>query len=186
VTVTLRGAPTVAVDGATTEKWVAMSVPKTVTGSESPVIPGVTVSVAVIVWEPTEFNVTGNIPVPFMSVPFGGKEAAGSLLVNCTVPEYAVVGLLKESSAVTVTLIGAPAIAVDGALTKKCVDVSVSKTVIGSESPVMLGVTVSVAVIVWEPTEFNVAENVPVPFMSMPYGGKEAAGSLLVNCTVPE
>jgi hypothetical protein len=46
--------------------------------------------------------------------------------------------------------------------------------------------TESVAVIVWEPAEFNVAENTPIPSMSMPSGGNEAAGSLLVNCTVPE
>jgi hypothetical protein len=83
-------------------------------------------------------------------------------------------------------IVAVPAIAVGGALTKKWIEGSASKTMIGSEEPAIPGATVSVAVIVWEPTEFNVAENVPVPFMSVPSGGRNAAGSLLVKCTVPE
>ena len=52
--------------------------------------------------------------------------------------------------------------------------------------PVIEAVTVSVAVIVWLPTVFNVAEKVPVPLVSVEFAGSTAWASVLVKCTVPE
>ena len=51
--------------------------------------------------------------------------------------------------------------------------------------PVIDDVTVSVAVIVWFPAVFNVAENVPTPLVSVESAGNVAKPSLLVKCTVP-
>jgi hypothetical protein len=51
--------------------------------------------------------------------------------------------------------------------------------------PVIDEVAVSVAVIVWFPAVFNVAENVPVPFVNVESAGNTAAPSLAVKCTVP-
>ena len=49
---------------------------------ETPVIDGVTVSVAATDWEPSVFRVTGKVPVPFASALAAGRTAAPSLLVN--------------------------------------------------------------------------------------------------------
>jgi hypothetical protein len=59
-------------------------------------------------------------------------------------------------------------------------------TLIEFEVPLIEAVTVSVAVIVWPPTVFNVAENFPVPFASVELAGSIAWPSVLVKCTVPE
>ena len=59
-------------------------------------------------------------------------------------------------------------------------------TKIGFEVPVIETVIVSVAVIVWLPTVFSVAEKVPVPFVSVELAGSTAWPSVLVKCTVPE
>ena len=53
------------------------------------------------------------------------------------------------------------------------------------EVPVMVAFTVSVALMVLLPTVFNVALNVPVPFVSVESTGKVALPSVLVKCTVP-
>ena len=51
-----------------------------------PVIPEVTVSVAVTVWLPVVFKVTAKFPVPLVRVVFAGSVAVPSVLVKCTVP----------------------------------------------------------------------------------------------------
>lgn len=53
------------------------------------------------------------------------------------------------------------------------------------EVPVIAGVTVSVAVMVWFPAVFKVAENVPTPLVSVESTGNTANASLLVKCAVP-
>jgi hypothetical protein len=53
------------------------------------------------------------------------------------------------------------------------------------EVPVIETVTVSVAVMVWAAAVFNVAEKIPVPFVSVELAGSTAWLSLLVKCTVP-
>jgi hypothetical protein len=60
------------------------------------------------------------------------------------------------------------------------------KTPIAFEVPVIETVTVSVAVIVWLPTVFSVAEKVPVPLASVELAGSTAWPSVLVKCAVPE
>ena len=91
----------------------------------------------------------------------------------------------KASSAVTVTLIAVPAVAVLGALTKKCV-AAAALTEIELVVPVIELVTVSVAVTVCAPAVFNVTENMPTPLVSVPFAGRVARPSVLVKCTVPE
>ncbi len=54
------------------------------------------------------------------------------------------------------------------------------------EVPLMEEVTVSVAVMVWSPAVFKVAENVPLPLVSLEFAGNTAVPSVLVKCTVPE
>ena len=51
--------------------------------------------------------------------------------------------------------------------------------------PVSEAVVVSVAVIVWPPAVFSVAEKVPVPLVKVESAGKVAAPSVLVKCIVP-
>src|SRR6267143_6058420 len=92
--------------------------------------------------------------------------------------------LLFTSNAVTVKLNADPAVADAGAETAKCVADS-TVTAIVLEVPAIDGVTVSVAVRVWFPAVFKVAENVPTPFVKIEFAGKTAPPSLLVKCTVP-
>ena len=54
------------------------------------------------------------------------------------------------------------------------------------EVPVIEGVTVSVAVIVWPPSVSSVAEKFPTPFVTGESAGSAAWVSVLVKCTVPE
>jgi hypothetical protein len=60
------------------------------------------------------------------------------------------------------------------------------KTPIEFEVPVIDAVTVSVAVIVWLPVVFRVAEKDPAPFARVELGGSRAWPSELVKCTIPE
>jgi hypothetical protein len=144
----------------------------------------VAVSVAVTVSPPAVLNVTGNVPVPLVSVEFAGSTADPSVLVKCTVPVYPVVTLFSASRAVTVTLVAVPAVAVPGMDTEKCV-ANPDPTVIAFDVPVIVPVTVSVAVTVWLPFVFNVIWKLPVPFVSVEFAGNTAEPSLLVKCTVP-
>jgi hypothetical protein len=68
--------------------------------------------------------------------------------------------LFEASRAVTVTLKADPDVALDGALTVKWVAAPAATEMV-PEVPVMLDVTVSVAVTVWLPAVLSVAENVP-------------------------
>ena len=62
----------------------------------------------------------------------------------------------------TVKLSAVPAVAVAGAVTLKCVAAAAPTTIVPLV-PVILDVTVSVAVIVWLPADFSVALDVTVP-----------------------
>jgi hypothetical protein len=148
VTVKLIAVPEVAVAGAVTEKCVAAADAPTVIVPEVPVIVAVTVSVAVIVCAPAVFNVAENVPVPFASVALAGNVAAPSLLVKCTAPVYPVAVAFDAVKAVTVKLNAVPEVAFAGAVTEKCVAAVDALTVIVPEVPVIVAVTVSVAVIV--------------------------------------
>jgi hypothetical protein len=75
---------------------IVVGVPElTLMAFEVPVIVALTVSVAVTVLLPAVFKVTGNTPVPFVSVEFAGSTAAPSVLVKCTVPVYPAAMLLN-------------------------------------------------------------------------------------------
>jgi hypothetical protein len=91
--------------------------------------------------------------------------------------------LLLASSAFTVTLTGVPAVAVEGAVTDKCVAGGVTETAL--EVPVMDAFAVSLAVTVRLPAVLKVTENVPTPLVSFEFAGRTAALSVLVNFTVP-
>jgi hypothetical protein len=93
----------------------------TVIVPDVPVIAAVTVSVAVTVCAPAEFNTAGKVPTPFSSAEFAGNTAFVSLLVKCTVPVYPVAVVFAAVSAVTVKLNVVPPVAVAGAVTEKCV-----------------------------------------------------------------
>jgi hypothetical protein len=149
-----------------------------------PVMLPVTVSVAVIVWLPAVFSVAESVPVPLVKVELEGKTAWPSVLVKCTDPLYAVAVLFRLSRAVTVKLKAVPAVAAPGADTAKCVAAAAPTTML-FDVPVMLLVTVSVAVMVWPPAVFSVAESDPVPFVKVEFDGRTAWPSLLVKCTVP-
>jgi hypothetical protein len=56
---------------------------------------------------------------------------------------------------------------------------------IAKEVPVREMLTVSVALIVWLPEVFSVAEKVPVPFVSFESAGSTALASELEKWTVP-
>jgi hypothetical protein len=97
--------------------------------------------------------------------------------------------LLNWSSAVTVRVMVLPAVMLVGvALTAKCV-AAVGLTTIAPLWPVIVLVTVSVAVSVWLPTVDNVALNVPTPAVKALLAGNVGARTLLwslvVNVTVP-
>ncbi len=91
----------------------------------------------------------------------------------------------EASSAVTVKLRAVPAVAVAGAVMEKW-DAAPPPTLIESEVPAMEAVTESVAVMVWPPIVFSVAEKVAVPFVRVELAGSVAWLSVLVKCTVPE
>ena len=84
----------------------------------------------------------------------------------------------------TVKLNAVPTIALAGADTEKCVAGGGGATVMVAE-PVMLAVTVSVAVTVWLGAVLRVMENVPPPLVNWELPGKTAAPSLLLKWTVP-
>jgi hypothetical protein len=92
--------------------------------------------------------------------------------------------LPAASSAVTVTLLGEPAVAVPGALTVKRV-AAPALTMIVAVVPVVERVIVSVAVTARAPTVFRVTGNIPVPLVRVVSAGSIAALSELVKCTVP-
>ena len=77
-----------------------------------------------------------------------------------------------------------PAVAEAGAATVKWV-AAAGATVTAPEVPVIVAVTVSVAVMVRLPAVFKVARKVPAPPVSVASTGSKAAGSELVKCTVP-
>jgi hypothetical protein len=66
------------------------------------------------------------------------------------------------------------------------VSTSIALTLIEFEVPVIEGVSVSVALMVWLPAVFSVAEKFAVPFASAELAGSAAWPSVLVKFTVPE
>jgi len=105
-------------------------------------------------------NVTGT--------PLTGLLALSFTITDKSVPNAVLVAALCEDPPVAVIEAGVP-----------------EPTVIVFEIPVIVLVRVSVAVMVWLPAVFNVAENVPLPFVSVVFGGKVALASVEVKCTVP-
>jgi hypothetical protein len=73
---------------------------------------------------------------------------------------------------VTVTLKAVPTMAIAGAVTEK--REGPAATLIELVAPVIIFLTMSVAVMVWLPTVLNVAENVPWPPTSVELTGKAA------------
>jgi hypothetical protein len=145
-----------------------------------PVMLEVIVSVAVMVRLPAVLSVALNVPAPLVSVASAGRLAAPSLLVKWTVPAYPVAVFPAASSAVTVTLNGNPVSDEDGAVTVKWV-AAPGATAIAPLVPVMLDVTVSVAVIVLLPAVLSVAEKVPTPLVRVASDGSTAAPSVDVK-----
>ena len=179
----MKAVPAACGEDAVTTK-VAAAPGFTVMGLLVPVMEEVTVSVAVMVRAPAVFSVTENVLTPFVNVELAGNVAAPSVLVKCTVPAYPVAVLPNRSSAVIVTLKAVPAVCGDNAETVKLV-AAPGFTVIVPDVPVMDEVTVSVAVMLWFPAVFSVAENVPTPLVNVELAGSVAVPSLLVKCTVP-
>ena len=91
---------------------------------------------------------------------------------------------MNWSIATTLTLVATPTVANPGIVTKKWV-ASPEPTVIELDVPVIVEVTVSVAVTVWVPSVFSVTWNPPDPVVNVAFAGRTAAPSLLVICTVP-
>jgi hypothetical protein len=85
VTVKVKALPATVLPGAVTAKWVAAA-GLTAMMLLVPVIVGVTVSLAVIVWLPAVRSVARKRPLPLTRVLVSGKPARASLLVKWTVP----------------------------------------------------------------------------------------------------
>ena len=85
MTVTVSTPPAVSALAPVTTSWVAVP-GVTVMPDSVPVMPGVTVSVAVIVSDPDVLSVTSKVPTPPVSLALGGRTAWPSLLVIFTLP----------------------------------------------------------------------------------------------------
>src|SRR5215469_4799596 len=110
----------------------------------------------------------------------GSDELQVTLLVR-----FCIELSLKVPVAVNCWVIPVPSVG-DSGVTAMDVKVGpIPATVIVPDVPVIVAVTISVAVIVCAPAVFNVAEKVPTPFVSVELAGSVAAASLLVKCTVP-
>ncbi|MEI7553204.1 MAG: hypothetical protein WCL24_12830, partial [Verrucomicrobiota bacterium] len=80
-----------------------------------------------------------------------------------------------------VTVIGVPAVALDGALTTSldpAAEMPAALTAMSPEVPVAAAVVVSVAVTVFVPAVLSVTAKVPVPFTRVVLAGRTAALSL--------
>jgi hypothetical protein len=142
VTVTLIGAPAVAVVGAEVKTRDAAAPGLTVIALEVTLSPP---PVAVTAKEPAVFSVTENVLTPEVKAAAAGNVAAVSVEVMATELANEVAVLLYASRAVTVTLIGVPAVAVVGAEVKTRDAAAPGLTVIAEEvieSPPPVAVTV--------------------------------------------
>src|SRR5258708_33908158 len=101
------------------------------------------------------------------------------------VREWVATGCLEASRGVEVKFNAARGGAVAGGVREKG-ETTPPRTLIESDVPAMEAVTESVAVMVWPPIVFSVAEKVAVPFVSVELAGRAAWLSVLVKCTVPE
>jgi hypothetical protein len=185
LTVKVMAVPAVAVPGALTTRCEAAAA-LTVMVPLTPAMLLVAVSAADSVCAPAVVKVAVNVPTPDSSVLLAGNavELPVSVLVNFTVPVYPEATLLNWSSALTVNPKPAPAVALLGALTIRCVAAAGLTATVAV--PVMPLVTVSVAVNVCVPDVLSVAVNVPTPDVKVALAGTTTpAGSLNVNATVP-
>ena len=87
--------------------------------------------------------------------------------------------------AVTVKVAAVPAVTAEGKPETMSVLAAAGLTVMPAWLPVMLDVTVSVAISDCVPAVFKVALNEPVPLVSVELAGRVAWPSLLVKCTIP-
>ena len=75
---------------------------------------------------------------------------------------------------------------IDVGLARADSNITTANTDTGALVPLMLPVTVSVAVTVKEPSVLSVTGNVPTPPLKVVLAGRTAAPSVEVKCTVPE
>src|ERR1051326_4693814 len=146
-------------------------------------LPVVTEHVAMIDCLPADFKTAGKVAVPLVRVAPAGRMAAESLLENCTTPENPVKVLLAGSCAVTVNCKEVPAVAEAGAVTRKCGEVQADTGI--TALPLMEEVAASVAMRLWLPGVFKVAERVAAPLIRVASAGSTAMASELVKCTGP-
>jgi hypothetical protein len=95
-------------------------------------------SVTVMVMLPALLSVAVKLLVPLVTAASAGSNAVVSVLVKCKIPVYPATALLLASSAVTVNWNGAPACAVEGADTEKCVVAGDCVTVNGCPAMMMV------------------------------------------------
>lgn len=84
----------------------------------------------------------------------------------------------------TVKVKGLPAAALEGAPITNC-EAAAADTVTAPLVPLSELLAVSVAVTVWLPAVMKVIVNVAVPLIRWALAGRTAAGSVLLNWTVP-
>jgi len=112
---------------------VGVGIELTVIEGKVPPIETFKTSTASTVWEPSVLNVAGKVPVPLVRVVYPGRDAAGSVLRNSTVPENVGTTALPASMAVTAMLTGDPLGAVEGPLTMKWVGPGLTTTAAESD-----------------------------------------------------
>jgi hypothetical protein len=138
-------------------------------------VPETPESVAVIViGPPTPFPVANPVEAPIVAT-----SVFDDVHVDCVVTSFVE---LSENVPVAVNCC-VPFTAIVAVLGVTAIDFSVGAVVVTVTvaEPVIVGVTVSVAVIVCAPTVFSVTENVPVPLVSVESAGSTACVSLLVK-----
>ena len=165
-------------------KCVAPEATVTLTALLLPVSPLLSVSVAVTVWLPAVFSVTLKVPTPLVNVALAGRTAARVAAGKVDRARYSPPPCCCcTSSAVIWILKAAPAVAVGGAVTTKCVAGKVTFTAL--LVPVSELLAVSVAVSVWLPLGLQHGAEGAVPAVKRHWRADWPAASLLVKWTVP-
>ncbi|MBU6423692.1 MAG: hypothetical protein KGQ88_06635 [Chloroflexi bacterium] len=116
-------------------------------------------------------------------VPVVGVHVAPADVVHVGLNEVTVLPYASLALAVNAAL--SPAVMVEDVVVTEIDATAAGPTVTGDDVPVIVLVTVSVAVRVSDPAVTNVTGNVPTPFVSVASAGSVALASLLVKCTVP-
>jgi hypothetical protein len=145
-----------------------------------PLVPVIVPWVAEMVRLPAVVNVALKVPTPLLKGLAGGSLVLllVSVLEKVTLPVNPVAVLLNWSSAVTVKVKPLPAVAVPGAVTRKCV-AAAALTVMGPLVPVTV---VWLAVMVRLPAVVNVALKVATPLVK----GLAAGSTVLAPVSVLE